>query len=189
MPGLDNEFFDIMLDLETLGTVPGCAIVSVGAIAFNEFGVAERGFYRRINISEWDVPGLTEEGLLKDADTIEWWQKQSEEARAVFVNATYTTRQALSELALFCNGYNKPRVWGNGADFDNPIIAVAAHKVGLNPKNIWAGYSGRCYRTIKNQYKDVKLTRLGVYHNALDDARSQAEHMVSICRTRGLRLA
>jgi inhibitor of KinA sporulation pathway (predicted exonuclease) len=43
-------------------------------------------------------------------------------------------------------------------------------------------WNERCYRTVKNQYPDVKLTRTGTYHNALDDARTQAEHLVQICQ-------
>lgn len=186
-----DEYKDIMLDLETLGTLPGCAIVSVGAIAFNEFGVAENGFYRAVRIPDWDVPGHTEDGLVKDFSTINWWKDDArEKARAVFDDLRgITTRQALSELALFCNAFDNVRVWGNGADFDNPIVSVAAHRVGLEPKNIWKDFNGRCYRTVKNQFKDVKLVRSGTYHNALDDARSQAEHLVQICKTRGWRLA
>ena len=188
MPGINSEFTDIMIDLETLGTVPGCAIVSIGAVAFNEFGMHEIGFYRAIQIPEWDTPGDTPDGLHKDAGTIKWWKDQSPAALKVFHEGRFSTRSAISELARYIAEFGKPRVWGNGADFDNPIIAVAAHKVGLSPKDVWAGYNGRCYRTVKNQFKDIKLARVGTYHNALDDARSQAQHLVDICRQRGWRL-
>ena len=55
---------DIMLDLETLGTGPGCAIVSIGAVAFDEFGVAEIGFYRACHVSDWETPGYCEQQKL-----------------------------------------------------------------------------------------------------------------------------
>lgn len=181
-------FSDIMIDLETLGTIPGCAIVSIGAVAFNEFEVQQVGFYSAIKIPEWNVAGTTPEGLHKDENTIGWWQKQSPEALRVFEEGKLSTYEALSQLADYIDELGGPRVWGNGADFDNPIVAVAAHKVGLDPKDIWKGYNGRCYRTVKNQFKDVRLLRTGTYHNALDDAISQAEHMVRICQNRGWRL-
>jgi hypothetical protein len=66
---------------------------------------------------------------------------------------------------------------------------VAARRVGLSPHEIWRSYNGRCYRTVKQQFPDIKLTRFGTYHNALDDAYSQAEHMVQICKQRGWKLA
>lgn len=189
MGGINSEFTDIMIDLETLGTVPGCAIVSIGAVAFNEFRLHDIGFYRAIAIKDWDTPGETEDGLHKDADTIDWWKKQSPAALAVFHAApSFTTNKALQELARYCNEFGSPRVWGNGADFDNPIIAVAARKVGLSA-SLWKPYNGRCYRTVKNGFKDIKLKRVGTYHNALDDARSQAQHLVDICQNRGWRLA
>lgn len=180
---------DIMLDLETLGTVPGCAIVSFGAVAFDEFGVAMEGFYQAVHVPGWETPGLTLDNLVKDEDTIAWWQGQSEQARAVFTDPNaLTTREALERLRSYIAQYGSPRVWGNGADFDNPIVACAAHAVGIPPRSVWRGYDGRCYRTVKNQFKDVKLVRGGTHHNALDDARSQAEHLVQICKTRGWRL-
>lgn len=181
---------DIMLDLETLGTVPGCAIASFGAVAFDEFGVAVEGFYRAVTIPQWDTPGLTAEGLHKDQDTIDWWKRQNDEARKVFTDPDAASlMSALEQLGAFIGRYGSPRVWGNGADFDNPIVACAARAVGIDPKTLWQGFNGRCYRTVKNQHKDVKLVRGGTYHNALDDARSQADHLVRICQTRGWRLA
>jgi exodeoxyribonuclease VIII len=185
-----NEFNDVMIDLETLGTSPGCAIVSIGAVPFNEFGVSEQGFYRAIPTPLWTVAGITTDGLRKEQGTIDWWKGQSEEAREVFNTVNrHTHRSALSELALFLNGLSGPRVWGNGADFDLPIITAAARIVELDPMSFWKPYNGRCYRTVKNQFKDVKLARTGTYHNALDDARCQAEHLVEICQTRGWKLA
>jgi hypothetical protein len=178
-----------MIDLETLGTVPGCAILSIGAVAFDEFGVAEEGFYAVVNIPRWDCAGLTGDGLIKDKATIAWWKSQSEEARAVLTAPGGTLRQALDKFKHWLANYDSPRVWGNGADFDNPILAVAARKAGLGPDDLWRGYNGRCYRTVKSQFKDIKLVRSGTHHNALDDARSQAEHLVQICRQRDWKLA
>lgn len=189
MPDINSEFTDVVVDLETLGTVPGCAIVSIGAVALNEFGVDTVGFYRAIEIPDWDTSGLTPDGLHKDEHTIEWWKGQSPAALKVFHEGRLTTRQAISDLASYIASLGKPRVWGNGADFDNAIIAVAAHTVGIKPKDVWGSYDGRCYRTVKNQYKNIKLVREGTYHNALDDARSQAAHLVTICQRRGWRLA
>jgi DNA polymerase III epsilon subunit-like protein len=33
---------DVMVDLETLGTVPGCVILSIGAVAFDENATTSR---------------------------------------------------------------------------------------------------------------------------------------------------
>lgn len=189
MPGARVEFGDIMIDIETLGNLPGCAIVSVGAIAFNEFGLHDQGFKRVVNVPDWDKAGLTADKLWKSTRTIGWWQEQSEEARSVFSQPGQSTKAVLSDLARYINNFGKPRVWGNGADFDLPIIKVAADIVGLDPDALWLPYNGRCYRTVKNQFKDVRVERTGTHHDALDDAVYQADHLVAICQARDWRLA
>jgi exodeoxyribonuclease VIII len=45
---------------------------------------------------------------------------------------------------------------------------------------MWEFWKDRCYRTIKNCYPDVPFDRRGTHHNALDDARSQALHLIAI---------
>jgi exodeoxyribonuclease VIII len=184
---------DVMLDLETLGVSPGCAVVSIGAVAFDEFGVDATGFYAAIDVPEWNVEGLTPYGLRKEIGTIDWWRKQSEEARSVFCGGG-DMMLALGLFATYLRDIESdtgqaPRVWGNGADFDLPILLAAAKAAGMNEKSLWGGFNGRCYRTVKNGFKSVKMVRSGTHHNALDDARSQAEHLVAICQTRGWTLA
>jgi exodeoxyribonuclease VIII len=66
------------------------------------------------------------------------------------------------------------RVWGNGSDFDNAILACA-YKAVEQPVP-WQFWNNRCYRTIKNLFPSIKMIRGGVHHNALDDAKSQARH-------------
>jgi hypothetical protein len=100
----------------------------------------------------------------------------------------FLTNENLTMPADYLGNIPDVRVWGNGADFDNPILAVAYRRTIFSGQP-WKPYNGRCYRTVKNQFQDVKLVRTGTHHNALDDARSQATHLVEICRTRGWRLA
>lgn len=181
---------DIMVDLETLGTVPGCVILSIGAVAFDELEVDEQhGFYQVIF-----QPSCELAGLHVDDATKAWWEDQSEEARAVLkaANQVESSTMLRDALTLFNNfildSYpTNVRIWGNGANFDNPLLACAYKAAGIKPA--YEFWNERCYRTVKNQYRDVKLVREGTYHNALDDARSQAKHLVEICQKRGWRLA
>lgn len=71
-------------------------------------------------------------------------------------------------------------VWGNGADFDNPILATAYGA--LNQVQPWKPYNGHCYRTLKSLVKGPKIERTGTHHNAVDDARSQALHAIQLLR-------
>lgn len=175
---------DVMVDLETLGTLPGSVILSIGAVAFDEFNVEEQGFYTPIRRVDCESVGLK-----TSAATLKWWKDQSPEARKV-LNDPNAVSLSLG-LNLF-NNYlmsvdEEVRLWGNGANFDNPLLACAFAAAKIPPA--YKFWDERCYRTVKNQFPDVKLARVGTFHNALDDARSQAEHLVRICQTRGWRLA
>jgi len=72
------------------------------------------------------------------------------------------------------------QIWGNGADFDNSILAAAYRACRIEPA--WKFSNNRCYRTLKGLYPADKLKRQGIYHNALDEAKSQAVHAIALLR-------
>lgn len=177
----------VMVDLETLGTRAGCSILSIGAVFFDvEHGLGSE-LYTVVRRDSCLDAGLTE-----DPDTLAWWRRQSPEAQEVLACAgnetvAYTLTNALEEFRQFIKLSTSVKVWGNGADFDNPILVAAYHAV--NARQAWAAFNGRCYRTIKNLYPAQKLTaRQGVHHNALDDAKSQATHLIELARENKLTL-
>jgi len=174
---------NVMVDLETLGTVPGSVILSIGAVAFDEFVVSGEGFYRAIRRETCEQAGLK-----VSPETEVWWAKQSPEARSVLIDTSAVSLEdALRRFNEWLSQFpDTVSIWGNGANFDNPLLACAYEAVGIKP--YYKFWNERCYRTVKNQYPDVELERKGTYHNALDDARCQAEHLVMICQRRGWKL-
>lgn len=175
---------NIMVDLETLGSTPGCVILSIGAVAFSlEPPHLDEGFYVVLSTDD-----CMEHYLAQEPDTVAWWDRQSEEARQVINQARDPKTSVPLKLGLEkFNEYlgNNPRqtaLWGNGSDFDNAILAVAYRMAGMKPA--WDHCNNRCYRTLKNLVRGPKLERVGTYHNALDDARSQALHAVELLRSR-----
>lgn len=167
----------IMVDLETLGTVPGCTILSIGAVFFDKDQGLGEEFYRVISRVDCALIGLEE-----DPSTINWWDRQSAEARTVLIEAALDGQssmgQVLTDFTAYIKRDTKVKVWGNGADFDNAILAVAYRAV--NQRQGWTAYNGRCYRTVKNLLPGPELVRSGTYHNALDDAKTQALHLIGI---------
>jgi exodeoxyribonuclease VIII len=169
-----------MVDLETLGVSPGCMILSIGAVEFDpRLGELGRQHYNAIDLGE-------RHGLHEHPDTMEFWRRQSEVARKVFDDPARVT------LTIGLQTFNEwlPQdalVWGNGADFDNAILAAAYYATGMRPG--WRPYNGRCYRTVKNLAPHIKLARKGEHHNALDDAISQAQHLMDIVQQTTLTLA
>lgn len=179
----------VMVDLETLGTVPGCAILSIGAVEFDPAaGTLGKEFYIVVNRASCEAALLT-----TSASTLEWWTRQNEEARKVLEHASNKKLSVPIKLALekfndwlrSVGMISKTAVYGNGADFDNAILSVAYDCVGV--KSGIGSYQGRCYRTLKNldelfgaTHAAHKATRGGTYHNALDDAKTQATHLIEV---------
>lgn len=175
---------NIMLDLETLGNKPGCIVVAIGAVefgrdAFGESGLGA-GFYQRIDPRDAQAYGLT-----LDADTFLWWLGNSTEARA---ELTRPGAEPLTKvLYAFTDFYRsrlasdgKPRaLWGNGSDFDQPILAAVYQAARMTPP--WSHYQNRCYRTVKNLHRDIKIEIAeDARHNALEDAKAQARHLMAM---------
>ncbi len=168
---------DIMVDLETLGSGPGCAILSIGAVAFDPAS----GFIGATLHSLVSTRSCRALGLREEPETLQWWSRQSPEARRLLLQAQHPDAAplavALDSFARFIRshgGRDRVRVWGNGADFDNAILAHLYRVTDERPP--WAFWNSRCFRTFKNIAggKDLEPTREGTHHNALDDARHQA---------------
>ena len=159
-----------MIDLETLGQVPGSAIVSIGAYVLE----TEESFYRVI-----DLQSCFKAKLTVDSSTIEWWMKQSPDARAVFNDPNkIALNKALLEFSLFVSKQGHCHVWGDGATFDITLTECAYKATGLVAP--WKYTNVMCYRTLKNHFKGIEKKRTGVYHKADDDARVNGLHLKAI---------
>jgi len=167
-----------MVDIETLGSRPGAAIVSIGAVVFTADAV----------VSEWEcnvsAHAAQLEGLKFDADTILWWMRQSDSARA----ATFTTRalstfEALTQLATFAADENVVDYWSHGATFDLVLLNEASLITGA-PQLVKDFRRARDTRTLF-ELVDVNpktFMGTGTAHNAVDDARAQALAVIECWR-------
>lgn len=168
----------LMIDLETMGTRPDAPIMSIGAVAFDGTGV-HRLFYRTVSLQS-----SVESGATIDPQTVEWWLSQSDDARAALVaDISEPLPRCLADFSAFVSDFDVSGVWGNGASFDNTILAESYKRLGMEPP--WPFWKDRCYRTIKSLYPDVELRRDGTHHNALDDAKTQAHHLIQISAAHG----
>ena len=173
----------IMLDIETLSTDANAVILSIGAVAFKGDKIISR-FYVEI-----DIDSCLDKGMTVSGGTIRWWLEQSDDARRPHYEGgvKHDITQALAQFTRWVKTYHVKGagVWGNGSDFDNVIVTQAYERCKMPVP--WLYNSNRCYKTIKKLYPDIKLgKRVGTHHNAVDDAETQALHLMEIAREANL---
>lgn len=164
----------MMIDLETLGVAINSPIISIGAVYFDpDTGILGNTFHEAIDLNSSLKFGKP------NGDTIKWWMQQSDDARKSVTRGTRSIEDVLGDFIQFAKrkDVNFLRVWGNGATFDISILEVAIIRA-LNVPAPWKFWNIRDCRTIMelgNGVVDYEITREGLHHNALDDAKHQAK--------------
>ena len=164
----------VMIDLETMGTTPDSAIVSVGAVMFDprtgKVGKAETkySFYAEL---DWDF-----QNRFISESTEQWWKEQSESTREALhgIDDLGEVLQGLSEWLP-----KNAKVWGNGSIFDIAMLEHAYRELDIPIP--WKFYNIRDCRTIRDLYE----TKTGTWqkdagagaHNSLHDAIYQAQYI------------
>lgn len=158
----------VMLDLETLGTIPGSAVISVGAVEFELDGSTGKTFHQNITAAS-----CREIGLIEDPATHQWWAKQSKEAQERVMRDRKPITDTVSRFGSWFLSCGAEFVWGNGSTFDVVLWECACRKVGVSAP--WKFWNVRDMRTVIHLFDfDVRdMKRVGVHHDALDDAKFQ----------------
>lgn len=171
---------DFMIDLETMSLRHNAAIVALGAVQMNlDNLVLGEKFYATVSLQS-----SVNYGGHMDPNTILWWFKQSNAARAEISNATLTLPEALILFSKWISvrtpAGKSPNIWGNGASFDNVALANAYSACKI--ERPWTYRGERCYRTLKAMFPHVQPEEMSnmVEHNALHDAVYQANHLLLI---------
>ena len=169
-----------MVDIETMGTSPDAAIITIGACVFDPYGkdtentiLDAQKFTTVISFQD-----NQKQGRAFDANTIAWWLQQSPEAQAGLQTGHITNlRKALTEYNQFFTSQTGrvSRIWAKSPDFDIVILRNALKSQNmLEQHKFW---ETRCVRTITEAAYpngDQPTIGVGVAHNALDDAVRQA---------------
>jgi exodeoxyribonuclease VIII len=174
----------IMIDLETLSTLPNARMIAIGAVKFSIERGVYANFYTAITPPPLDAAQnfIDDEGFHISKDTLAWWKQQSPEANAVMHDhLAVSMDDALGMFTMWATEDTRVEdicMWGNGASFDNVILS-SAYRI-RNLEQPWRFWNDRCYRTIHRMHKDVAVERIGLHHNAVDDAETQARHLLKL---------
>lgn len=165
-----KKYADVMIDIETLGRSPGCAILSIGAVAFDRYtGEIGETFYCCMGAKNARNFGHV------DQDTLVWWMKQSEQAKKDAFNGTDDPRSSAQAFREWLDPNDK--VWGNGSVFD--IVLLEQWFIATGHPIPWKFWNIRDVRTAVDLsgINPLKFEREGTFHNALDDAIHQVKYM------------
>lgn len=178
----NEEGIDIMCDLETLGTIPGSVILQIALVPFRINGMQIGNPGKESGAVEYKINSLRSQraGFKVDDATETWWKRQNTDLTAEVFSGTMGPREVFCEVItldfqMWKKQYKTVRLWGNGSDFDNAMLASVYAL--FHRSTPWDFYNSRCYRTLKNLFPDVRSDEfIGQKHDALVDAFNQAKH-------------
>lgn len=174
-----------MLDLETLGTRPGCVVLTLGAVKFNPYDIDSEpgpGLYLRIDADEQIAQGREVQ-----EDTLQWWMSQSQDVReeAIGENDRVSVETMYKELNRFLVGANS--IWAQGPVFDIAILENLYRQYGWPTP--WQYWQIKDSRTLFSVHGDPRVKGREGHHNALADCVYQARgvqqiyHSLNIVKT------
>ncbi len=161
----------IMLDIETLGTKPGCKLLSIGATTM--FTRAPTHFTLRASVKSQDFYELAE-----DPVTLLWWGTKSQDAQDDAFGGVVDIKSVLIQFYDWLSylGYTqtggKLYVWAKSPSFDCSILRDISERVGLEVP--WSFRNELDVRTIAAIFPLINVDPTGVKHSALADAINQA---------------
>lgn len=169
----------VMLDLETLGTIPNSSVISIGAVEFELDGSIGKTFSANISAAS-----CREIGLIEDPATHQWWAKQSKEAQDRVMADRKPVSDVVTRFGSWFLSSGAEFVWGNGASFDVVLWECVCRRVGVSAP--WKFWNVRDLRTVLHLFDlDVRtMNRVGVHHDALDDAKFQVNCIAAALRKR-----
>ncbi|EDW6355799.1 3'-5' exoribonuclease [Salmonella enterica subsp. enterica] len=178
---------NVMIDIETAGTGHHSAIISYGVAVFDLLTgkiIAEE--YIR---ADWKEDCMFYDGKI-DPLTIEWWMKQSSEARAELITheEMLPPDEALMLLFEFIRKHcddGPVYVWAKSPSFDLSLIKDAAERCAISSEEIpWKFWNERDVRTIEGLASQFNFPlpygKADVTHHALEDVRGQIRNVSAV---------
>jgi len=172
----------IMIDIETMATTQGAAIVSIGAVRFDlERRIKYGGeFYREL---AWKKQNRE---ICKK--TVEWWKLQildNTEMKQVLCG-TDNLDEVLPELSSFISEYSRSsgaHIWSNGPSFDIAILEHAYNEAMVEPAwEYWKLMDCRTARYLCNDKRGGWQARQRIAHNAISDCKQQISELLNCHR-------
>lgn len=173
---------NIMVDCETLGVGKRCVLLDIALVRF-DINTGELGEVLHVCI---DRKTQQDAGRLTDQSTIDWWEKQSDDAKEIFnviEQEGMSWSEAMNAVHHFICKVRNATLWSNGANFDIAILEEAYHMAGK--RQPWQMWKTRCVRTLHDIVKELtgmkwkdNVPPPAVAHNSVEDCKYQIRYCV-----------
>lgn len=174
----------IMLDIETLGLQPTAVVHQIGYCAAN----LRSGEYL---LEPTNLYVHAPQGTVIDFNTVGWWVRQSDAARAAVFPEHVTRMHTESAYLHLLEAYEGlggrdagVTVWASPAMFDLPMLthSFGQARPDLREPKPWPYYMERDLMTLYKMLdpeKKLKPTN-PIEHDAASDAKAQMDHLIAI---------
>ncbi|MCT7633891.1 3'-5' exonuclease [Aliarcobacter butzleri] len=167
----------IMIDIETLGTNSNALVVSISAVIFDMSSNAIGDTFE-VGLNEQQQ---LEKGAIIDQSTVDWWDKQSDEAKTMLnrlqkIDVEFALNEFNNWIKNNFSAPSKIKLWGNGATFDNVIVRNLFERHGID--FIIPYYADKDVRTLAYVAKVNTFSYKfeGVKHYGIDDCMHQIKY-------------
>ena len=163
----------VMVDIETLSTRKDAAVLSIGAVMFDDTQILDSAGYAI------DMRKMT--GHI-DPSTVKWWLEQSDTARAYSFSGTEKPDAVASWLGTYLEGATE--VWANDPDFDMVILQNWWERTTASrwPANFRNYRSVRTMTMLAQRYhiETAHVWTGATAHNPIEDAACQARAVIEV---------
>ena len=175
-----EHLMHLMLDLETGGTRPGCAIFAIGACTFNPLTSEPPTETFYVEISHQSCMEL---GLRFEQETMHWWKGQAPNGNTHIQTALESLLNWINNLPSKLNEHITAH-WANSPSFDYTILKHVFDIYHYTwPLAFWQERDVRTLKAIAFPNNDYYLNNS---HNALNDAINQSILVQHAYQTLGL---
>tara|TARA_R110000822_G_scaffold302649_2_gene426987 strand:+ start:36069 stop:36629 length:561 start_codon:yes stop_codon:yes gene_type:complete len=173
------KYTDVMIDIETAGRNPGCAIIQIAAVPFNmNTGVVSKNtFTMSINLEH-----QFKNKFSYCPNTLRWWKKENytlfkqlSESKNLYAHVGSEFQKYFKSL----KNHKEIRVWGNSNRFDLGIInGWYRRAIGFEFQPFWNTWLERDVRTLSSLKPSIKANMKfkGTKHDAIDDCKHQIRY-------------
>lgn len=168
----------VMIDIETLGTEPGCVVLSAAAVCVTREDGVLGHFHTPFNVEQQLGVGAT-----VSPRTAVWWAKQGTNPDNIFTYDGGHLSVQFQEFIDWIQAQNADYYWANSPSFDLDILdglrkCLIARRSCI-PDVPWTYKNKRDFRTIRDFITPTPCLKP---HDALADALIQAEDLVEFLR-------